>query len=113
MRYIKVIGLGLALLALNACAGPAPTPYTPVSKAQIAAVEVALTAALNTANTCLKQTVGPCASKTIRPKLIDSEHKAVTAFMTLQSASAEGQPAALAALNIYIAELTAATPATK
>lgn len=96
------------------CAGTAGvTPASvnaPVSKSQIAAVEVSTTTAINLANRCLSLNIGPCGVAASRATIIAAEHEASDAFDRLRTASASGQPAALAAANEALRQLAVLTP---
>jgi predicted small lipoprotein YifL len=113
---VKPLLIAVAVFSLAGCGsnGSLSSATAPVSKADIAAVEVSLTTALNLANKCLgatpAQALVPCQSPTLRAVMIADEHKAVQAFTTLQNASADGQPAALAAVNVALQQLASETP---
>ena len=94
----------------NSATGPTGAVNRPVSRADLAALEVSTTEAIRLANRCLELKVGPCGDPASRLAIIADEHKAVDAFRCVQSASAADQPAAVALANEALAQLTAVTP---
>ena len=103
------------MIGLAAC-GQKPVltaAFAPVSKADIAVAEVALTEAIRVANTCLKIEIGPCNVPATRKVIIADVHVAYDAFKRLQAATDAGSSAAMVVVNEAIRALTAATPATK
>jgi len=83
----------------------------PVSKADIAAVEVTLTSAVRLANACLTMPTGPCRDPVLRPNLIADVRKAGEAFYKVRADNDAGQSVSLTALNLAITQLVATTPA--
>lgn len=83
----------------------------PVSKADIAALEVSLTEAISVANTCLAQTVGPCVTPATRATVIADVHTAHDAFKKVQADNNAGLPVVLTAVNLAMSKLTSDTPA--
>lgn len=107
----RLIPLLFLTLILAGCGNATTqTATAPVSKADIAALEVSVTEAVKVANLCLTNKVGPCGVVTSRAVIIADIHEAGDAFHRLQTASASGQAAALAAANEALLQLTNVTP---
>lgn len=102
----------LCVLWVTGC-GQNVTANKPVSKADIAAIEVTLTSVVRLANVCLQQPVGPCTSPTVRPKLIADIHKAADAFYKVRADNIAGLPVSTTALDLAMSQIVADTPATK
>jgi len=97
------------ILFLVGC-GTNVTPSAPVSKADIAAVEVTLTAAVNAANTCLNLKAGPCTSPAVRTPMIADIHAAHDTFKQVQRDNNAGLPVSLTALTAVLSRLATETP---
>lgn len=120
---IRTVILAAGALALAACSTTGGSPTTaPVTKAQIAAIEVSVTEAERLAKVYLDQPVCPAAAPAVptpcsvpatRLKVITQAHAAHDAFLTLQGASAAQAPAALAATLAALQLLQEATPTTQ
>lgn len=104
MKLLPMLAF-LAALATNGCTSG------PVSKADIAAVEVSLTEAVRVANICLAQSVGPCTVPTTRTAIIADVHSAHDTFKQVQRDNNAGLPVSLTALNVILSRLTSETPA--
>jgi hypothetical protein len=116
MKLAQRLAIGVPILAsvvvlgtLMGCSTPAA--LAPVSRADIAAIEVSVTEAERVAKICLDQTVGPCTVPGTRLVIIRDAHAAHDAFKRLQVASAAGAPAAMVAVQEALRLLTAETPA--
>lgn len=108
-RHILALFLGLPLL--TGCGWLSSPALQPVSKSNVAAVEVTLTTAVRLANVCLGMTVGPCAPGTpLRAKIITDIHAADAAFLQVQADNDAGKSVTMTAINLAITELTAETP---
>lgn len=109
----KLLVSGMLVLALSGCSEMQKlwaVVSNPVSKSDIAAVEVTLTEAIRMANVCLNSGVGPCGKPVTRSVIINDELRAFTAFKTLQEANPSDKGMALTALNVALDQLTMDVP---
>lgn len=106
---VRVMFLFVCALGATGC-GQNVTANAPVSKADIAAVEVALTSAVRLANVCLAQAVGPCTDPVLRPRLIADIGKAGQAFHQVQADNNAGLSVSLTAVTLAVSLIAADTP---
>jgi hypothetical protein len=115
MKLSHRLAIGGPTLAAVVLAGTlmgcsTPAAVAPVSRADIAAIEVSVTEAERVAKICLDQTVGPCTVPATRAVIIRDAHAAHDAFRRLQVESAAGAPAAMVAVQEALRLLTSETP---